>query len=262
MDSGFYTSAVGMLDGFNVENNISDNLANMQTPGYKERTPVLEDFSRALYNSQQQLGVTLAGAEPVGLQATPIGRFGLAPTITSYGLNLAQGNPRYTGNPLDTMIVGNAFFSVRAGNGTLLTRNGSFHRSAAGVLETAEGYQVLGANGQPVKLPAGEFEINQNGEVLAQGKRVGRLALQSVQAGQPLNQVGAGYYRGPGRPVAPGTAQVGVLQGYLETSNVDMASQMSNMMAAQRAYQAGSRMLQMQDDTMSLTVNDLGKVGS
>lgn len=256
MDAGFYTSAVGMLDGFNVESNISDNLANMETPGYKERTPVLSDFSRVLYNSQQALGVAPVAQEMV---ATPIGRYGLAPTITSYGLNLAQGNPKYTGNPLDLMIVGNGFFSVRAGNGTLLTRNGSFHRTAAGILQTADGYPVLGSNGQPLKVPSGTLEVNQNGEILSQGKRVGRLALASVPTGRPLDQVGAGYYRGPSQRVAAG-AQVGVLQGYLEMSNVDMATQMSSMMAAQRAYQEGSRMLQMQDDTMSLAVSDLGKV--
>lgn len=254
MDSGFFTSAVGMLDGFNVENDISNNLANLQTPGFKERVPVLDNFSKVLYNSQEQVGMW------PGQTVTEVGRFGTAPLINSYGLNLAQGNPKYTGSPLDLMLVGNGFFTVRDGSRTLLTRNGSFHRSAAGLLVTHEGYTVLDQGGQPVKVPPGNLEVNRYGELLVHGKRVGLLGLASVPVGKPLTEAGAGYYLGPGRAVAPLTSSVGVLQGYLETSNVDMATQMSAMLSAQRAYQANSSMLQMQDNTMSLAVNDLGKV--
>src|SRR5690242_5296499 len=135
MDSGIYTSAVGMLDEFNAEDNIANNLANMQTPGFKERSAVRQNFSELLYNSQGPAGLDLAGSE------APIGRFGRAPLINSYGLNLAQGSPRYTGSPLDMMIVGDGFFQVRSGQQTLLTRNGSFRRSAAGFLATQDGYQ-------------------------------------------------------------------------------------------------------------------------
>ena len=252
MDSGYYTAAIGMLDNFNVENNISDNLANMQTPGFKERSAVLGDFSQVLYNTQ---GV--AGAQ----ESAAIGRFGTSPQVQDYGMNLAQGNPKYTGSPLDLMIVGNGFFSVRAGNRTLLTRNGSFHRSNAGILVTGEGYPVLDKANRPLKIPTGTLEINKGGELRVNGKLVGRLGLSSVPVGQPLTQAGGGYFVGPGRPLTAQQSQsTGVLQGYLESSNVDMSTQMSAMMSAQRAYQADSRLLQMQDDTMSLAVNDLGKV--
>lgn len=243
-----------MLDGFNVESNISNNLANLNTPGFKERTPVLEDFSKVLYNSQ--LG---DGLMPSPVAAT-IGPLAQAPSITSYGLNLAQGNPKYTGSPLDLMLVGNAFFSVRSGNKVLLTRDGSFHRTATGTLVTSEGYNVLGAGGQPLKVPSGTLEVNRWGELFVNGKQVGRLALASVPVGRPLSEAGGGYFVGPGRALPRFARGVGVLQGYVESSNVDMSNQMSSMMAAQRAYQANSKMLQMQDDTMSLAVNDLGKV--
>src|SRR5689334_9238305 len=108
MDSGYFASAVGMLDDFNIENNVSDNLSNMQTPGFKERGAVQQSFSRLLYNIQQNPGMLDSTA------ATPIGQFGLAPVIDHYGLNLSQGSARHTGSPLDLMIVGNAFLQVRA----------------------------------------------------------------------------------------------------------------------------------------------------
>lgn len=256
MDSGYFTSAVGMLDGFNVENNISDNLSNMQTPGFKERSAVLQDFTRVLYNTQQQLGLAPAAV------TAPIGQFGLAPVIGHYGLNLAQGTPRYTGSPLDLMIVGNAFFQVRAGGQTLLTRNGSLQRSAAGLLITNEGYPVLGGNGHPIKVPRGSMTVTQAGEVTVDGKHVGQLALARVPVGRPLSEAGGGYFRGPGQALPANAPDTGVLQGYLESSNVDLSTEMSAMMSAQRAYQANSQMLQIQDTTMSLAVNDFGKVAS
>ncbi len=256
MDSGFFTSAIGMLDGFNVENNISDNLANLQTPGFKERTPVLSDFSKDLYNSQLALGVWPQQA------AFQVGTLGQAPQIASYGLNLAQGNPKYTGSPLDIMLVGNAFFRVRNGGATLLTRNGSLHRDAAGHLMTPDGYSVLGTNGQPLVVPSGTLEVSRDGVLRVDGKQVGQLALAQVPVGRPLAEAGGGYFAGPGQAVSPRAQGIGVLQGYLETSNVDMASQMSQMLSAQRAYQADSQMLQMQDSSMSLAVNDLGKLNA
>jgi len=274
MDSGLYTSAVGMLTEFNSENSVSDNLANMQTPGYKERTPVQEDFTQILVNSQQgtEAGLPMASladyAGPAGAPSNPmelarmgVGHFGSAPQIQDYGLNLAQGSARYTGSSHDLMIVGNGFFQARSGSGTLLTRNGSFHRSAQGLLMTAEGYPVLGQGGRPLKVPSGTLEIDKGGELRVDGRRVGRLALATVPQGQPLTETGNGYYRGPGQPLTGrASADVGVLQGYLEGSNVDLSTQMSSMLSAQRAYQANSQMLQAQDTTMGLAVNDLGKV--
>lgn len=256
MDSGYFTSAVGMLDGYNIENNVSNNLANMQTPGYKERSAVLQDFTRVLYNTQQQMGLS---PQPV---ATPIGNFGLAPVIDHYGLNLEQGSPHYTGNPLDLMIVGNAFFRVRAGGHTLLTRNGSLQRSSTGLLVTSEGYSVLGRNGLPIKTPPGTVTVTQSGEVLVDSKRVGQLSLARVPVGRPLAESSGGYFQGPGQTLPANAPAVGVLQGYLESSNVDLSSEMSTMMSAQRAYESNSRMLQIQDNTMSLAVNDLGKAAS
>lgn len=255
MDSGIYTSAVGMLDEFNVEDNIANNLANMQTPGFKERSAVQQNFSELLYASQPPAGTDLVSSD------TPIGRFGRAPLIDSYGLDLAQGSPRYTGSPLDLMIVGDGFFRVRAGRQTLLTRNGSFRRSAAGFLVTQDDYQVLGDKGQPIKVPSGVLAVDKQGGIAVDGRRIGQLGMARVQAGQPLTATGNGYYMGPGRPLTR-PQSTAVLQGYLETSNVDLSTQTSAMMSAQRAYEANSRLLQMQDEALSLAVGDVGKVST
>lgn len=263
MDSGLSTAALGMLAEFNGEENISNNLANLQTPGYKERSAVQQDFTQVLVNTQQGAEVDLAMdgfPTPGTLTQDAVGRLGSAPQIKDYGLNLAQGNARYTGSPNDLMIVGNGFFTVRAGNQTLLTRNGSFHRSAQGALLTAEGYPVLDQGGHPIKVPNGALEVGQDGTLTVNGVRHGRIGLATVPQGQPLTENGNGYYTGPGRAVTGRGNSVGILQGYLESSNVDLATQMSAMLSAQRSYQADSQMLQAADSTMGLAVNDLGKV--
>lgn len=256
MDSGYYTSAIGMLNQFNIEDDISNNLANMQTPGFKERAPEVEDFSQTLLRSGQTPDPFATALD------TAIGRIGLPPQISGYGLDLAQGAPQHTGSPLDLMIAGNAFFSVRNGNQTVLTRNGSFHRAANGQLVTADGYQVLNAAGRPITVPTSDFTVDRQGNVLVNNKQVDRLGLARVQTGAPLTDLGSGYYSGATTPVAAGAPNIAVLQGYVEGSNVDMAAQTSNLLSAQRAYQADSQMMQIQDSTLGLAVNDLGKVNA
>jgi len=256
MDAGFYTAAAGMQLEFNLENVLADNLANMQTTGYKDRSLVQEAF-------QQQLTKLTNVAGTNGTTQSLVGTVGEAPVVRDYGVDLTIGAPRYTGQSLDTMIAGDGFFTVKNGNQTLLTRNGNFYRSAAGQLVTKEGYQVLDSTGKPIAVPAGTLTFERNGGLAVNGVASNvSLGLARLPAGQPVTRVGTSYYVGPGTKLAPGTAGVAVMQGYLEGSNVDLATQTTDMMAAQRTYQADSHMLQVEDEATGLAVTDLGKVAS
>ena len=254
MDTGVYTSANAMLAQFNIENEIADNLANLQTPGFKARQGVLQDFSSVLAGTASGYG------EPVNLQATPVGYAGEAPTVRDYGLDLSMGAPRHTGSPLDAMIDGNGFFTVQSAGQTLLTRDGNFQRAADGYLTTDQGYRVLDSHGKPITVPQGNLTIGRNGQLSVDGKPGVTLGLAQVPTGQPLSEVGGGYYVGPGTAVQAGTQGLAVLQGYLEGSNVDMTAQSTAMISAQRAYEAASKMLQIEDATVGLAVTDFGKV--
>lgn len=256
MDTGVYTAANAMLAQFNIETNIADNLSNMETPGYKAHQGVLQDFSSVL------AGTSTASDNTVSLEVNTVGAVGSAPTVRDYGLNLSMGAPKHTGSPLDVMIDGNAFFTVQSGTQTLLTRNGNFQRAADGDLITSQGYRVLDSNGKVIKVPAGNLTISRNGQLSVDGKAGVTLGLAQVPTGQPLSELGGGYYVGPGTKVQAGTSGVAVLQGYLEGSNVDMTAQTTNMISAQRAYEAASKMLQIEDATVGLAVSDLGKVST
>ena len=255
MDTGVYTSANAMLAQFNIENEIADNLANMQTPGFKTRQAVQQDFSSVLAGTASGYG------QPVDQQASPVGYVGQAPTIRDYGLDLSMGAPKHTGSPLDVMIDGNAFFTVQSAGQTLLTQNGNFQRAADGYLITDKGYRVLDSKGKPITVPQGNLTISRNGQLSVNGKPGVTLGLAQVPTGQPLSEVGGGYFAGPGTAVQAGTSGLAVLQGYLEGSNVDMTAQSTAMISAQRAYEASSKMLQIEDATVGLAVTDLGKVG-
>lgn len=256
MDTGVYTAANAMLAQFNIENNIADNLANMETPGYKTHQAVLQEFSSVL------AGTNTSYDQPVSFQTLNVGNVGQAPTVRDYGLDLSMGSPRHTGSPLDAMIDGNGFFTVQSGGQVLLTRNGNFQRSATGDLVTGQGYPVLDANGKPIVVPEGSLTINRNGQLSVNGKAGVTLGLAQVPTGQPLSEVGGGYYVGPGTKVQAGAQGVAVLQGYLEGSNVDMTAQTTAMISAQRAYEAASKMLQIEDSAVGLVVTDFGKVNS
>lgn len=255
MDSGYYTSAVGMMTDFTVESQVTDNMSNQNTPGFRERTAVLGDFQQELLRAQAPGEALAAGSGEVAL-----GSLATAPQVQRFGLNLAQGAPRYTGNPLDMSVIGNGFFTVRAGGQTLLTRNGSFHRGADGTLLAGAGYPVLGAGGRPLRVPNGTISVAHDGTVSVDGRTAGRLALATVPVGRPLTETTPGYYAGPGQPVTAGNGTVAIAQGYLEGSNVDLATEMTRLMSAQRSYQANAQLLQMQDQTIGLAANDLGKV--
>jgi flagellar basal-body rod protein FlgG len=108
-------------------------------------------------------------------------------------------------------------------------------------------------------VPEGTIQVSEDGAIAVEGRAVGRLAFARVPTGQPLPTADSGYFRGPGQPVAAGRGTLVVAQGYLETSNVDLATETTRMLAAQRSYQANARLMQMQDDTLGLAVNDLGK---
>jgi flagellar basal-body rod protein FlgG len=227
---------------------ISNNLANVSTPGYKEETLAVEDF-RGLY---------LNRIGPDG-QAAEIGPLSTAVRLERTGINLAQGALMETGNVLDLAIAGDAFFAIQTPTGeTEYTRNGQFKLNNDRQLVTNDGALVLGETG-PIVLPAGDIWVDADGSVRVDGEQVARLQLTAFADGAEFTAAGNSRYRVAGDGVTSETA--GVSQGYLEGSNVDVGQAQVDMMAASRSYQMAQRMLQLSDQSLALAVSDIGKVG-
>jgi flagellar basal-body rod protein FlgG len=237
MLAGMYSAAAGMEAQQQQLDAIGNDLANVSTTGYKaERT----GFRDLLYNQIEQAGT-----------ATTVGTGAAAELI---GRSQAQGALQNTGEPLDLAIEGPGFFTVKRANGAVaLTRDGALQLDARGRLTTAEGDLLH----PPITLPRGtspdEVAIAPDGTVRVGTRTAGRIALVNVASPDHLLAAGGNLFTataasGAPRPVGGTTVQQGVLEG----SNVDVGSEMVQMMSAQRGYQLQSTAIQTQNQMLSI----------
>jgi flagellar basal-body rod protein FlgF len=218
MDSGYYAAMTGLLARTQALDTAASNLANAQTPGYRAE----REYFRSV----------LMGPEAM---ASQLGR-----TVNNYGLlggdqlNLAQGALQQTGNPLDLAIEGQGFFAVQTANGLRYTRDGSFHRSQAGMLVTQAGELVLSAAGQPIPVPPGEVSVGGNGALSIAGGTVATVGMFTFPAGTQLTPEGANRYLVPAGATALAAKDAVVHQGALESANEDVIQGTVDLIAIQR----------------------------
>ena len=255
MSRALYTAATGMIaQQMNVDN-IANNLANVNTTGYKKSKLEFQDL---LYQQIRLAGATQAeGAQvPVELQ---IG-YGTRPVATQR--IFSQGTVISTNNPLDVSIDGDGFLQIGLPDGTTaFTRDGALKKSSEGVIVTSDGYAL-----QPeVNVPqdATAINISSNGEVSV--KIPGTTELQTVGQLELARFVNPAGLKSMGRNLfleteASGLAQTGqpdtegygkLSQGFLELSNVEVVDEMVNMIVAQRAYEINSRAIQTSEEMLA-----------
>ncbi|MCR6631175.1 MAG: flagellar basal-body rod protein FlgG [Magnetospirillum sp.] len=254
-------AATGMLaQQTNVEV-ISNNIANMNTTAYTRRRP---EFSDLLYQNLRRVGAASSDAGtivPTGVQ------LGLGVKTTAVYRITEQGSVQNTDNTLDMAIQGKGYFQIRLPSGeTAYTRDGSFQLSDQGQIVTHEGYTVL--PGINVPNDAVGISINSSGQVMVKRDGsidqtvVGQLQTAIFPNEAGLEARGDNLYMetpasGPAAVANPGTAGYGtVLQGYLETSNVNVVSEVTNLISAQRAYEMNSKVIQTSDEMLS-TINQM-----
>ena len=235
---------------------ISNNIANMSTTAYKRRRAEFQDL---LYENLRRTG---SQSSDQGTVLPSGAQLGLGVRTAAIYRIAAQGDLSQTQNSFDLAIRGNGYFPVQLPTGeTAYTRAGSFGLSDAGMIVTADGFQVGGG----ITIPAGarDVTINATGEVLA--KIDGQAALQNVgqlQLGTFPNEAGLEavgdnmFLETPasggvtlGNPGAAGYGQV--LQGYLETSNVNVVQEITSLITAQRAYEMNSKVITASDEMLS-----------
>lgn len=229
-----YTAAAGMAAQQQRIDAVSNDLANLNTAGYKHTRIAFRD----LVYTQAPMGAARGVAEGSGAAATTIGR------------SAAQGALIQTGRTLDVAIQGSGYLQVRRANGQLaLTRAGNLQLDNRRRLTTSQGELV-----QPtITLPAGatesDVDIASDGTVEVRGQRIGRLRLVDVPAPAGLLAQGDNTFAPTtaSGPVRPASARTTLQQGALEGSNVDLADAMSDLVDAQRSYELASKAIQMQD---------------
>ena len=252
------TAATGLEAQQAKIENISNDLANVNTDAYKRTTTEFHDL---MYETLSEPGSLLGASSqtPVGVQ------IGMGVKVGASHKNFEPGPMKTTNHPFDLMIEGSGFYPVITPRGeTVYTRNGSFHPDAQGLLRLSSGAQLA----PTITVPPNAVHVNVSraGEVSADlptGERVGlgQIQLITFQNEQGLAALGDGLYRataatGPAVPNVPGENGVGaVAQGFLEGSNVNVATAMVEMITTQRAYEMGAKVMGVADQMLGATVN-------
>ncbi len=239
---------------------ISNNIANMTTTGFKRRRVEFQDL---IYQNLRRVG---SNSSDTGTLVPSGAQVGLGvKTAAIYRIN-EQGNLQQTSNTLDLAIQGNGYFQVTLPTGeTSYTRDGTFALAPDGTIVTADGYTVQ--PGLQIPPAATGVTINNSGQVQVtlQGQlapqTVGQLQLAVFPNEAGLEAQGDNMYlqtSASGAPVAGNPATQGfgtVMQGFIETSNVNIVSEITNLITAQRAYEMNSKVITSSDEMLSTLTN-------
>ena len=261
MIRALYSAASGMTaQQLNVDN-IANNLANANTTGYKMRRAQFQDL---LYQSMSQPGSASSqnSTTPTGLQ------LGLGTRAASNEVIFTEGSLTETDNPLDLVVQGNGFFQVLLPSGQLAyTRDGSFQLDKDGSLVTANGNMLqpqitIPPTAQTITIATdGTVSYTLSGQTAAQ--KAGQIQIAGFQNAAGLNSLGQNLYQPTDASGTPTVANPGgqeglgtLLQGYTEQSNVSIVEEFINLIVAQRAYEANSKVVKAADE-MYQQVNNL-----
>ena len=254
------TATTGMAaQQMNVEV-ISNNIANMNTIGFKKQRAEFQDL---LYDNVQRMGSQSSDAGTVVPTGVQIGAGVKAGSV--YRI-LTQGTPTLTGDPYDVSIEGKGYFQITMPSGeTAYTRAGNFQLDDQGRLVTSDGYLTNPA----ITVPQGStnFTISKTGEVqvtpagASAPTTIGQLQLASFYNEPGLEAIGDNLFLQSGASGAPNVANPGdagsqtgtLLQNYIESSNVDAVSEITALIVAQRAYEMNSKVITTADDMLQTT---------
>lgn len=207
---------------------IANNLANVNTPAYRDETLLFSQF--------------LGKASNPGLQgnATPISFVGLGGTLP----DTRPGPVEPTSNPMDFALEGRGYFAVNTPDGIRYTRDGHFSINAQSQIVTAEGYQVVDPQGRPLTVPANasDIAVTPTGTLSSNQGPIGSFQLVKFADDAALQKVGTDLYQ-TDAPSQPIDATTTVKQGMIEGSNVQPILEITKMIQVQRAYQSAQQMI-------------------
>lgn len=257
MNLSLYSAATGMEAQQLNLNTIANNLANVNTPGFK-RSKI--EFQDLLYQKPRASGADSGGGNlvPTGIEV------GNGSRVAATAKVFTQGQLTNTGEQFDVAIQGDGFFEVQRADGTIgYTRDGSFKINAQGQVVTIDGLPIL-SGFQPIPAGASNVTISDDGNVTVQtstGNTTFRLTLTRFANPAGLRSLGGNLYEetaASGAPEAgnPGEQGFGrTIQGYIEASNVNIVEEMVNLIVAQRAYEVNSKSIQASDEMLQNVAN-------
>lgn len=242
MLTGIYRAAGAMEVADRRQEVIANNLAHLNVPGFRKSALAVQTFENALAEWQSE------------------NEIGMVETLEEIAIDFSPGTPVHTGRHLDVAVDGDAFFVLEGPEGPLYTRNGGFHISTDGKLVTASGLEVMGAGG-PISFPSGtspgQITIAVDGNISVAGNSAGQLKVVAFEDTSVLEAEGTTVFSAKDG-ATPNDADVSVLQGFRERSNVSAVHEMIEMIANTRNHEAAERVLKALDNSLHLTTNPQG----
>ncbi len=244
MNSGMYAALSGSIAAMRRMDTISNNLANVNTPGFKKDKMLFESMLAS---------TTTPPVVPPRTTADPILQ------KDNVYIDYSVGSASQTGNPLDFSIDGDGFFVIQTPQGRAYTRQGNFRLSADGTLVTADGFPVLGQNGV-IRIQGGQVDVNSKGEMKVDGTPADTLSIVDFPKPYNLTKVSSAQFIPANPQQAPQAATGSIRQGQLEGSNVDSITEMVQMIETTRYFETCQRVIKGFDDMVGKAANDLGKL--
>jgi len=242
MIKGIYSSASGMLPRILKQETFANNMANVNTPGFKKDGVFLQVLDEA---TQKEI-VTDHPWE--------------VPMVDDIYIDFSQGDLEKTDIDTNCAIDGDGFFAVQTESGVMYTRSGDFSLSPQGILIDRNGNPVLTDSG-PLTILADSFMVSDDGTVTINEFAAGRIRIVDFEKPYKLKKVGSSYLMPKDQTVTERPASdYRIRQGYLEKSNVNVVEVMVDMLSSFRAFEAGQKAIQSQDETLEKAVNDLGRI--
>ncbi len=244
MIPGLYSAAAGMINQQTMLEVISNNLANLNTSGYKRDELRFSGMFNPL-------------PDPTGLANT----LNLDSVSAVFVTDFSGGGLKPTDNPLDLALDGDGFFVIQHPDGVRYTRSGNFSLDSSGRLVTADGYPVLGTNG-PILIRGGKVEIDDTGQVIVDGTAVAKLRLADFQKPYQLIKGGNNTFIDPGNSTGEIIASASVKQGFLELSNANPIYEIVKIIETLRSYESYQKTIQLFNETLEKANNELGRVSA
>lgn len=245
---GLYTAASGMMAQLLQNDAVANNLANINTTGFKSSTVPFGAFNDVMVNAMSKQW------------EAPVGMMSMGSVAGNSHINFESGDMVETGNPMDVAIRGEGFISVQLPSGELAyTRNGQLAINGTGTLINNNGYPVVGESG-PITIPTGTTSVvvKPNGEVVANGNAVGKIRINQFDDLKKMEPIGQSLFKTT-QQATTADPKTTLEQGKLERSNANAISSLLDNINGLRAYEMMQRSIHIQDQTLQKVINDVGK---
>jgi len=257
MIRGLYTAASGMIAQQKRQENVSNNIANIETPSFKKQTLLVTARKASQISKKSDGG------------KTPIGKMHLGLGVEGAVTDFSQGLLRETGRQEDLAISGEGYFKTRLASGeAAYTRNGSLNMDAEGFIFNSDGFPICGnktegGSDEPIQIDAETFTVDGKGNITdSEGKRLWKIALVGISETELLKEAATGVYTvaqgGAGYEIEAENARI--VSGMQEASNVNALEEMVKLMEISRSFESNQRIIQSIDETLGKAVNEIGKL--